>query len=65
MNWDQVQGRWTFVKGKAKEKWGKLTNDDLDLLRGQREQFLGALQARYGDEKDALHRDLDAFIQSL
>ena len=65
MNWDQIEGRLTFVKGKVQEKWGKLTNDDLDLLRGKKEQFLGAVQARYGDEKDAIARDLDQLIQSL
>ena len=41
MNWDQISGGWKQFKGKAKEKWGKLTDDDLDILEGKRDQLIG------------------------
>ena len=41
MNWDQVSGNWKQFKGKVKEKWGKLTDDDLDVINGKRDQLIG------------------------
>jgi uncharacterized protein YjbJ (UPF0337 family) len=65
MNWDQVQGKWTQVKGKAHEKWGKLTNDDLDVIAGKREQFVGRLQERYGILKEEAEKQVDEFAKAL
>ncbi len=65
MNWDQVQGKWTQVKGKAHEKWGKLTNDDLDVINGKREQFVGRLQERYGILKEEAEKQVDEFAKAL
>jgi uncharacterized protein YjbJ (UPF0337 family) len=65
MNWDQVQGKWTQVKGKAHEKWGKLTNDDLDVIDGKREQFVGRLQERYGILKEEAEKQVDEFAKTL
>ena len=65
MNWDQVQGKWTQVKGKAHEKWGKLTNDDLDVIDGKREQFVGCLQERYGILKEEAEKQVDEFAKTL
>src|SRR6202021_2095653 len=48
MNWDQVEGKWKQYSGKAKEKWGKLTDDDLEVIRGRRDQLIGKIQERYG-----------------
>jgi uncharacterized protein YjbJ (UPF0337 family) len=48
MNWQQIQGDWKQVTGKAKERWGKLTDDDLDVVAGRREQLAGKIQERYG-----------------
>jgi uncharacterized protein YjbJ (UPF0337 family) len=48
MNWDVVKGDWTNMKGKVREEWGKLTDDDLDKMHGNYEQFVGKLQERYG-----------------
>jgi uncharacterized protein YjbJ (UPF0337 family) len=48
MNWDQVQGKWKQVKGAVKQLWGKLTNDDLDIIDGQKDKLVGKLQERYG-----------------
>ena len=46
MNWDQVEGNWKLLKGKFREKWGKLTDDDLDVVAGKRDQLLGKLQEK-------------------
>ena len=52
MNWDRIQGNWKQVVGKAKAQWGKLTDDDLDVVAGRREQLAGKIQERYGIAKD-------------
>lgn len=48
MNWDIAQGNWKILKGKAKEQWGKLTDDDLEKIEGHRDQLLGQIQKTYG-----------------
>jgi uncharacterized protein YjbJ (UPF0337 family) len=48
MNWDLIQGSWKQVTGKAKEQWGKLTDDDLNIVAGRRDQLAGKIQERYG-----------------
>ena len=53
MNWDQVEGKWKEYKGTAKEKWGKLTDDDIDVIDGKRQQLVGKIQQRYGLAKEA------------
>ena len=53
MNWDEVEGNWKQLKGAVKEKWGKLTDDDLDKIDGNREKLAGRLQECYG-----LHKQL-------
>src|SRR6187431_1690266 len=52
MNWDTVKGDWKQFRGKIKEQWGKLTDDDLDRIEGKRDQLLGAVQKRYGLARD-------------
>lgn len=52
MNWDQAQGKWTQMKGSVKEKWGKLTDDDLKVIDGKRERLVGKIQERYGVTKE-------------
>ena len=65
MNWDEVKGNWKRVKGQARQKWGKLTDDDLDVIDGRREELAGRLQARYGYERERAERESDEFIRSL
>ncbi|HEY1601814.1 MAG TPA: CsbD family protein [Pirellulales bacterium] len=64
MNWDQVKGNWTQFRGKVKEKWGQLTDDDLDVINGKREQLAGKLQARYGYAKEHAEKEVDEFCRS-
>lgn len=48
MNWDRIQGDWKQLTGHAKERWGKLTDDDLTIVAGRRDQLAGKIQERYG-----------------
>lgn len=59
MNKDILEGQWTRLKGKVRERWGKLTNDDLDEIAGKRDQLLGAIQKRYGYARDEAERELE------
>ena len=65
MNWDQIKGDWKQLTGKVKEKWGKLTDDDLTTAAGQRDQLLGLLQKRYGLAKQKAEKELDEFTAAL
>ena len=61
MNKDQMEGSWKQLKGKVRETWGKLTDDDFDKIAGQREQLVGTLQKRYGIAKDEAERQVKDF----
>lgn len=63
MNQDRISGNWKQVKGKVKEQWGKLTDDDLDVIDGKREQLLGRIQERHGIAKDEARRQVESFEQ--
>jgi uncharacterized protein YjbJ (UPF0337 family) len=65
MNWDQIEGKWKQYKGRVKEKWGKLTDDDLDVINGKRQQLVGKIQERYGSAKEAAEQQADEFVKSL
>ncbi|MAF03039.1 CsbD family protein [Herbaspirillum huttiense] len=58
MNWDIVEGNWKQFKGKAKEQWGKLTDDDLDVIAGKRDQLAGRVQEAYGVSKDEAEKQI-------
>jgi uncharacterized protein YjbJ (UPF0337 family) len=59
MDWNRIEGNWKQVKGKVKEKWGQLTDDDLDNIAGKREQLEGKIQERYGIAKDRVRKEVD------
>ena len=59
MDWNRVEGHWKQVKGKVKEKWGQLTDDDLNTIAGKRDQLEGKIQERYGIAKDQVRKDID------
>jgi uncharacterized protein YjbJ (UPF0337 family) len=61
MNWDRIQGNWKQVKGKVKEQWGKLSDDDIDVVNGRREQLAGKIQEKYGVAKDEAERQVASF----
>ncbi|MFC3773697.1 CsbD family protein [Paenibacillus sp. GCM10012303] len=59
MNQDVIKGNWKQLKGEAQKQWGKLTNDDLDVINGEKEKFVGKLQERYGYAKDKAQEEYD------
>ncbi len=61
MNWDQIEGNWKQIKGKVKEKWGKLTNDDLEVIGGKKDQLVGKIQEKYGLAKEEAEQQLEEF----
>jgi uncharacterized protein YjbJ (UPF0337 family) len=65
MNWDRIEGNWKQITGKVKEKWGKLTDDDLTQINGNREQLEGKIQARYGYAKDQVKKDVDDWANRM
>jgi uncharacterized protein YjbJ (UPF0337 family) len=65
MNWDQLQGKWKQVKGSVKTRWGKLTDDDLDVIGGQKDQLVGKIQERYGIQKEEAHRQVEDWNSTL
>lgn len=65
MNSDQMEGKWKQYSGKVKEKWGKLTDDDLTVIRGKRDQLIGKIQERYGIAKQEAERQVDEFSRSF
>jgi uncharacterized protein YjbJ (UPF0337 family) len=64
MDWNRIEGNWKQVKGTVKEKWGKLTDDDLDVINGRRDQLEGKIQERYGLARGQVRRDVDDWFSS-
>jgi uncharacterized protein YjbJ (UPF0337 family) len=65
MNWDQIQGKWKQLKGSAKVRWAKLTDSDVELINGRREQLVGLLQERYGIAKEQAEKQVNDWAVSL
>ncbi len=65
MNWDQVAGNWKQFKGRVKQRWGKLTDQDLTTIEGKRDQLVGKLQERYGIAKDEAEAELKRFSEEV
>ncbi len=60
MNTEIFKGKWNEVKGKLKQKWGKLTDDDLTVIEGKHEEIYGLLQKYYGYTKDQINKHIDS-----
>ena len=65
MDWNRVEGNWKQFTGRVKEKWGRLTDDDLTVINGRRDQLEGKIQERYGIAKDQVRNDVDTWLRSL
>jgi uncharacterized protein YjbJ (UPF0337 family) len=65
MNWDRIEGNWKQFRGRAQQQWGKLTNDDLDLVKGRRQELVGKIQERYGIAKDEAERQVDTWMRNM
>ena len=59
MNADQLKGKWKQVKGSVKDRWGKLTDDDIDVINGQHDQLIGKIQERYGIAREDAQKQVD------
>ena len=62
MNWDTVKGQWRQFTPKVKQKWGQLTDDDLTVINGQKDQLVGKLQERYGYTEEEAEEELEDFL---
>ena len=62
MNKDTLQGQWTQLKGRVRKQWGKLTDDDVDQIRGDAEILAGKIQERYGRGKEEAQREVERFL---
>lgn len=64
MNWDQIKGNWKQFTGQAKQQWGKLTDDDLAVVDGKREELVGRVQERYGIAREEAEKQVKQFETS-
>lgn len=65
MNWDIVEGNWKQLKGKVRSRWGKLTDDQLDLIAGKRTELAGKIQEAYGVTKDEVEMQIKLFEDQM
>jgi uncharacterized protein YjbJ (UPF0337 family) len=64
VDWNRIEGNWKEAKGKIKQKWGQLTDDDLAQINGRRDQLEGRIQQRYGLAKDLVRKDVDDWLDA-
>ena len=64
MNRQEIKGNWKQLKGRAKEKWGELTDDDLDQIAGRRQILIGRIQERYGKDLSTAEKEVDAWLDA-
>ena len=62
MNWDQIEGKWKEMSGSVQSKWGELTNDEIQEVRGDRRALAGKIQNRYGITKEEAERQIDEWL---
>jgi len=65
MNWDQIEGKWKQLAGAARERWGKLTNNDWELIAGKKDQLVGRIQERYGVAKAEAEKQADEWSHAM
>jgi uncharacterized protein YjbJ (UPF0337 family) len=65
MNWTRIEGKWTQLKGDAKSRWAKLTDDDIKGVGGQLDRLVGKLMERYGVKKEQAHKDIEEWVDKI
>jgi uncharacterized protein YjbJ (UPF0337 family) len=65
MNSDQLKGKWKQLKGSVKERWGKLTDDDIDVIDGKHDQLIGKVQEKYGIAREAAQKQVEEWNATL
>ena len=63
--WDKISGKWKQFRGDVRTKWGKLTDDDLEQIAGQRDKLVGKIQERYGIAKEEANKQIDEWAEDL
>lgn len=63
MNWQQIEGNWDQFRGKVQQQWGKLTDDDLDVVKGNQTELMGRIKERYGIGKEEAERQIDDWLK--
>ena len=65
MEWNQIEGNWQELRGKVRQQWAKLTDQDLERIGGAKDRLVGALKQRYGYEKDKAATEVEGWLQTL
>jgi len=65
MNWDRIEGNWMQFKGKVRQQWGKLSDDDVELVKGKRTELAGRIQERYGIARDQAEREIESWLNTV
>lgn len=65
MNRDQFEGSWKTLRGKVREQWGKLTDDDMEMIKGRHDQLVGRIQARYGKAREDAEAEVERWMDSM
>ncbi len=65
MNKLEIKGDWNIIKGNLKQKWAKLTDDDLQLIDGKQDELLGRIQKRTGESREAVERAIDEYRSAI
>jgi len=65
MNWDRIEGNWKQFKGSVRARWGRLTDDEIDIIEGNREKLAGRVQEAYGIARDEAERQVDEWVKRL
>ena len=65
MNWNQMEGKWKQIKASVKERWGKLTDDDFEIIAGKRDSLVSKLQERYGITREAAQQEADTWLRTM
>lgn len=65
MNWNTIEGKWTEFQGVLKDKWGKLTDNDMQSIGGKRDRLVGRLQQLYGKKRDEIESDVDVWLSEF
>jgi uncharacterized protein YjbJ (UPF0337 family) len=65
MNWDQIEGNWKQIRGKVRAKWGELTDDEIDRIKGERDILIGKIQEKYGLAREDAEREVRDWAGTL
>ena len=63
--WDRIAGAWKQARGEVRKQWGKLTDDDLEQIKGQRDLLIGKIQSRYGETRQEAERQVDQWVRNV